>query len=71
MLGQRQSLSPSVAASVAASLSPNICQKLAIQLLAKSQPLSHLATENQALFCFPIPKPSCSNPSSHWLGQPL
>jgi len=38
-------MSPSL--SVAASLPPDIRQKLAIEVLAKSKPVSHLATENQ------------------------
>lgn len=33
--------------SVAASLPPDIRQKLAIEVLSKSKPISHLATENQ------------------------
>ncbi len=38
-------MSPSL--SVAASLAPDIRQQLAIEVLAKSKPVSHLATEHQ------------------------
>jgi hypothetical protein len=38
-------MSPSL--SIAANLSPDICQKLAIEVLSKPKPVSHLATEHQ------------------------